>query len=245
MKEHIDTMPIWEAYRLDCECPLCEIHLKNEAIYVDSYLGASVMEPDTRIEVNKRGFCHKHNEMMFNAGNRLSLALITHTYMKDTMALVEAAASNPPQKGGLFKKPAPPSDERAKAAIASCTICERLDYTMSRYIYTMLCMYNDEQAFRDAFAASKGLCLPHYFQVMEMAPKHLHGKRLAEFQETLVRIERENLKRVEGELEWFTQKFDYRNQSKPWGNSQDAVERSINKLRGKCIGEPMLIKPEN
>ena len=30
-------------------------------------------------------------------------------------------------------------------------------------------------------------------------------------------------------------KFDYRNQSKPWGNSRNALERTINRLRGLCI----------
>lgn len=30
-------------------------------------------------------------------------------------------------------------------------------------------------------------------------------------------------------------KFDYRNQSKPWGNSRNALERTVNRLRGRCI----------
>ena len=34
MKQHIDTIPVWEAYQADCECPLCRIRLKNEAMYV-------------------------------------------------------------------------------------------------------------------------------------------------------------------------------------------------------------------
>ena len=71
---------------------------------------------------------------------------------------------------------------------------------------------------------------------MSLFPLPLHGKRLAEFQETLLRIERENLKRVEGELEWFTLKFDYRNSDKPWNNSRDALERAGTKLRGWCVG---------
>ena len=45
----------------------------------------------------------------------------------------------------------------------------------------------------------------------------------------------ENLTRVEKDLEWFTLKFDYRNRDKPWGNSQDAVERSVNKMRGGAV----------
>ena len=31
--------------------------------------------------------------------------------------------------------------------------------------------------------------------------------------------------------------FDYRNADKPWGDSKDALERAVTKLRGWCIGE--------
>jgi hypothetical protein len=41
--------------------------------------------------------------------------------------------------------------------------------------------------------------------------------------------------RREKELQWFTQKFDYRNQEKPWGSSKDAVPRILQKLTGKYM----------
>ena len=47
---------------------------------------------------------------------------------------------------------------------------------------------------------------------------------------------RQNRARMEKDIEWFTLKFDYRNQDKPWGDSKDAVERTVNKLRGWCVG---------
>ena len=103
MREHLDTMPIWEAYRAGCECPLCEIRQKNEAMYIDNFLGASVMEPDTRVEVNQKGFCQRHFAQMFMASNRLGLALMTHTYMKETMARLQKSETAP-QKGGLFRR---------------------------------------------------------------------------------------------------------------------------------------------
>ena len=34
----------------------------------------------------------------------------------------------------------------------------------------------------------------------------------------------------------FTQKFDYRNAEKPWGDSRDAVERAANLLRSGMLG---------
>ena len=42
----------------------------------------------------------------------------------------------------------------------------------------------------------------------------------------------ENLARVKGDLDWMIAKYDYRNASKPWGNSQDALQRSMQKLEG-------------
>ena len=40
------------------------------------------------------------------------------------------------------------------------------------------------------------------------------------------------------DVEWFTLKFDYRNQSKPWGNSKDAVPRAIALLGGEPADAP-------
>ena len=249
-QQHIDTIPVWDAYKADCECPLCRIRLKNEAMYVDNFLGASVMEPSTRVEVNKKGFCPRHFAHMFESGNRLGLALMCHTYLKDTMAALkedgekaramaqgEAGKSFLSRMGG--KKPAgiQEAGEKARAAASTCIICERLGATMDRYVYTLFYMWKHESDFRKAFAASKGLCLEHYGELLSKAQEHLSGKELAEFVNTLVGIEEENLNRMEKEIEWFTLKFDYRNQDKPWGNSQDAVERTINKLRGACVGD--------
>lgn len=221
MRYHIDTIPVWDAYRTDSECPLCDLRAKAEADYVERFLGASVMEPDVRIEVNEKGFCGPHFAMMFAEKNRLGLALMTHTHLQETIAKQEKQTA--PKRGLLTKrKPAPPPD-------ATCVLCERLDHTMNRYLYTVLHLWRTDPAFRKAFEASKGLCIPHAAQLREMAAGD------TAFLVSLDTLQRENLARIEQELEWFTLKFDYRNTDKPWGNSRDAVERAINKLRGKCV----------
>ena len=43
---------------------------------------------------------------------------------------------------------------------------------------------------------------------------------------------KENLARVQADLDWFIAKFDYRNAGADWKNSKDAVSRSMQKLRG-------------
>ncbi len=247
MKQHIDTIPVWDAYKTGCECPLCAIFQKNEDDYVDNFLGASVMEPSRRVEVNEKGFCSKHFKRMFDAGNRLGLALMTDTYMKETIKkLSENAKKAASAAQSEAKKPALARLGRKNADLADaaaqvrelagrCVMCERLDTAMERYIYTLLYMWKHENDFRKAFAESKGMCMEHYARTLAMAQEHLSGKDLAEFVETLTRMELENLERVEKDLEWFTLKFDYRNKDKPWGNSQDAVERSVNKMRGGSV----------
>ena len=48
MRYHIDTIPVWDAMKLEGECPLCALRRKLELGEVERYLGASVMEPDTQ-----------------------------------------------------------------------------------------------------------------------------------------------------------------------------------------------------
>ena len=213
MRQHIDTAPIWEVYKQDCECPLCLLQAKVESANVNYFLGESVMEPDQRIEVNQKGFCPRHFKQLYDAAGKPIFKRIG------------------PKKGASV------AESAAKIADFSqkCVLCERLNDNMERYIYTILYMYRHEAEFPALFARSKGMCLKHYRETLEMSPKHLSGEMLEKFVDTLADLEVENFERLEKELEWFTLKFDYRNEDKPWGNSRDAVKRSVNKLREQII----------
>jgi len=210
MQYQLDTIPVWDAYKTDSECPLCILRARNEDAYADGFLGDSVMDPATRVQVNEKGFCNRHFAMMLPMQNRLGLALITHTYLKNVMARNTIAD-----------------------APKNCILCERLDFTMRRYAYTVVHLWLNDADFRRAFDTAKGLCLPDAALVMEMAETEARGTRRKEFFAILAKLQAENLARVEKELEWFTLKFDYRNRDKPWGESRDALERAIEKLAGK------------
>ncbi|MDR0930061.1 MAG: DUF6062 family protein [Oscillospiraceae bacterium] len=226
MRYHIDTIPVWDAYKKDSECPLCDLQAANEAAYLDNFLGASVMEPAVRIEVNAKGFCRKHFARMLGMQNRLGLALMTHTHLKETLAQLSPPTGT---KGGLFAKKAAPEADAGE----NCILCERLRDTMNRYLFTVLHLYKTDAEFRRVLEGGKGLCLTHYKQLSRMAAEELGGEKGRAFQTMLYDLQRRNMERIEKELEWFTLKFDYRNSDKPWGNSKDAPERAIEKLRGK------------
>lgn len=230
MTEHLDTAPLWDAYRAGGECPLCDLESQNEAAYVETFLGGSVMEPAVRMEVNQKGFCEKHMGRLYAAGNRLGLALMADTRLKEVIARVRAASAAAPDRGGFWKKHAPAPD-----FVGGCVLCERLENTMTRYAATLCWLWGGDEAFKALFAASKGFCVKHYAAVRGAAPGELTGKNLERFLQKLDEVEIENLERVEKDLDGFTQKFDYRNRDKPWGESRDALPRAVNKLRGGAL----------
>lgn len=233
MRYHIDTIPVWDAYKEDSECPLCDLRVKTEQGYVDSFLGASVMEPAVRVEVNEKGFCGPHFAMMLPQKNRLGLALMTHTHLQQTMRELKLTEpSSKKTRKGLFSKT---SAGEAEPAAQTCILCDRLEETMARYVYTVVHLWKTDPAFRQRLEQSKGHCIPHAKQLIAMA-QQTQGRADAEaFAQLITRLEEENLARIEKELKWFTLKFDYRNADKPWGESRDALERAINKLRGKYV----------
>jgi len=252
MKYHLDTIPVWDAYHENSECPLCILEDKAEKSYVESFLGGSVMEPDTRIEVNDKGFCPHHNKLLYKAQNRLGLALMTHTHtletikkMKKEIEKVENALKNPDKtpRSLLKKLSGEGSADNAVKEYASwlsnhcssCIICDRINYSINRYAYTIIHLWEHDQEFRKAMNQSRGFCLAHLPAVLNMAAERLSKTKQAEFISELNKLTLDNMDRLEKELHWFTQKFDYRNQDKPWGNSKDAVPRMLQKLTGEYM----------
>lgn len=259
MKETIYTIPVNEAFETPCECPLCKLENRFENDRVNYYLGPSLMEPENRIETNETGFCAEHFAMMYDTqANRLGLGLMIHTHLceqnerfgkisglngKESRQTDEDADANDPKpvKRSFFAslKNGGDSTKAADAILkyideqqSSCCICRDLEKTMERYCEVITHMYFSEKEFRDRFDRGLGFCMPHLAMLIRAAKKNLSGSRQETFLNAVIRMQADNLKRIEGEVEWFTKKFDYRNKDADWGNSRDAVSRSIEKLTG-------------
>ena len=233
MKEQLYTIPVNDAFAVDCECPVCSMYDSLEKDAIEFTMGPSYMEDDIRMETNKIGFCTHHVKQLYKHQNRLGLALILHTHMQRTNRdLEDLLSSDKPVKKGLFAKKtenASPVTEYIENLNQSCYICNRIDRIFARYLATIYHCYEHDEEFRRKFAASKGFCTKHFGMLYEGAPSSLSGKRLPEFIKTPNEVYLTNMKRVTDDLEWFTDKFDYRNEDKPWKNSKDALPRSMNK----------------
>jgi len=253
MRYHIDTIPVWDAMKLDGECLLCALERKTELGEAERYLGASVMEPDTRVQVNKKGFCRHHHAMLYGMSNRLGHALMLESHMIEIREKTEKiwkkmdGAAETLKGIGLAGK----LSGKAKGAEAivresaaelaemagSCLMCETIEENMQRYLHTFFHLYQNDTDFRTRFSNGKGLCLPHTARLLEAAEKELGPKELGELITTLTRVQKENLDRMQEDISWFIKKFDYRFEKESWGNSKDAVERTVNKVRGWCVGK--------
>ena len=228
MREQLYTIPVNEALDADCECPVCAMYQELEKASLEYTLGPSYMEDDVRMVTDKIGFCAPHAKELYRRQNRLGLALILKTHLDRTINDVERLSKGPVMGGGLFKKKSDaPVVEYLKKINCSCFVCERVEHVFERYIATIFYLYEKEGDFRDKLSQCKGFCNEHYALLYEQAPLQLSGRYLDEFVEMLNEVYLSNLKRVRDDLEWFTDKFDYRNADAPWKNSKDALPRTI------------------
>ncbi len=255
MKEKIYTIPVTEAFALDCECPMCVLEKRFEDEFTDYILGPSLMEPDGRMETNEKGFCLRHAEILYNKrSNMLGLGLILDTHLQEQTKKLRTSFENNLE---ALEKDADQSfvktitnrlssrqtdgqkyiDElisHLKALEGMCAVCSKLDYTMDRYVDVILYLWFKESDFRKLFASKKGFCLKHLRLLLEGTKKYLNSRESALFVKHLMTQQLDNLERIQKEVNWFTKKFDYRNSDAPWGNSRDALPRSIQKLVGYC-----------
>lgn len=250
MKEQIHTIPLNEAFDSGDECPFCWLARKAEQSAIRYVVGpsASYMEPDVRGATDARGFCSQHLKKLHEYGNTLGNALILQTHFAGLLEefQAEAAEFQMPEKKKLFGKKKQPETtpywKRLQERNRRCYLCEKNEYNMGRYYDTFFALLKEPE-FRAKVEHSKGFCLHHFSQVMELAEDKLPNSQRDWFYPTVMKLMEENLIRVKEDLDWFVGMFDYRHQGADWKNSKDAVRRTMQKLRSGYPADPPY-KPE-
>lgn len=233
MKEQIYTIPVNDAFRTECECPVCAMKHVLERSSVEYAMGPSYMEDDIRMETDRMGFCRRHMQLIAEENNKLGLALVVKTHMDKVIRDVEKLGRKRAQPKGILKRTAcDPVAAYLRELEASCFICRRIENSFQRYISTIFSLWKNDEDFRKLYESSKGFCNEHYRILIEEAPKQLMGKQAGEFLEVTDRLYLRNMERVRDDVEWFINKFDYRYQDEPWKNAKDSLPRALTKLNG-------------
>lgn len=232
MKEQLYTIPVNDAFQSECECPLCKMKQELERNAIEYTLGPSYMEDDNRAMTDEVGFCEKHIQDLYQEKNRLGLALILSTHMAKVTKDLKALSSNSMPTGkSLFRKQTETTGVGAyvNQLSHSCFICNRMNNTFDRYVDTVFHLYKKDSEFPAQFKKSKGFCTYHYALLYDRAGSVLSKDTLEHFIQDLQDVYFSNMERMQEDIEWFINKFDYRYQNEPWKNSKDALPRAVMK----------------
>ena len=251
MKEKLYTIPLNDAVNANDECPFCFIERKLEQDLMDFVLGSgsSYMESDVREETDKAGFCRAHFKKMFDYGNTLGNSWILKTYYQKLLAEMEKQFRGySPVKMGFFDKKKN-REERANQIGRwtlekehSCYICNRFRNEYPRYMDTFLYLYEKDSGFKEKVLSGKGFCLTHFGDLCEHAELNLKENQKKAFFSPLFDLMQKNMNRLDEDISWLIEKFDYENKDADWKNSKDALQRGMQKLKGSYPADPVYKK---
>ncbi|MBE6778069.1 MAG: hypothetical protein E7541_01635 [Ruminococcaceae bacterium] len=223
MRYDITNIPVGEVFEEQDGCPICRLRNKLEERAVEYITGAAMMEPDIRMETNKQGFCIDHYRMMLAQRNRLGVALILESHLAEMEKQVFAGV---PVLGKSAKKQA----KDAADAAHSCFVCRQVDNAMVKMLATVCRTWETQSDFRRLFEEQPCLCLPHFSALVQASQGAISKKGQGDFAAAASRLAREYLVQLKGDVRHFCDMYDYRNANNPdadWGNSKDAVERTV------------------
>ncbi len=246
MKEALYKIPLIDAFRSDDECPFCIIEKDLENKALDFVVGSdSYMQSDIREETDKTGFCRDHLKKMFDFGNAQGNGLILNTHFRKLISqFTDLLSSYRPPKASLreklpllsksfsFDDPVDPIAAWCASKDVSCYMCDHMKKSYERYIDTFFFLFKNEPDFKEMLKDCKGFCLHHFGNIMEASRSCLSAAQLEELTGILFPLMEKNLSRVQEDVSWFCDKFDYRNKDADWKNSRDAIQRGMQKLRG-------------
>ena len=224
MREDICTIPINEIFGPKEGCPICRMRDMLEERLTRYITGAAMMEPDVRIETNRLGFCKDHFNGILSVGHRLSLALILESHLHEVEEKV------------LFSK----NDKMAEKKIASairdfektCFICEQIDKNIEHLMDSTMNMWTNEEEFRQLYEEQPYVCLSHCATLLD-ASGRVPKKYRKDFVSVTKKLSSKYLDVLQSDTTHFCRMFDYRNADGDWGNSKDAIERSMQYLTSR------------
>ena len=247
MKEQIYMIPLNDAVNADDECPFCHIEREIEQDLLDFVLGSgsSYMDSNIRDHTDIQGFCREHFKKMFDYGNTLGNGWILKTHYKRMLnEFDKQTKAYSPSRISLKDKlkrngtTSNPVSMWVKEKEDSCYICNYYKEHYARYLDTFFMMYQKDDEFRMKIKNGKGFCLIHFGDLCEALPYKVPEKDQADFYNMLCELTRKNLGRVSDDIAWLIEKFDYRNKEADWKNSKDAIQRSMQKLKGGYPADP-------
>ena len=145
MRSDICSIPVEEVFEPKEGCPVCRMRNMLENRMAEYITGAAMMEPEVRKVTNEKGFCLRHYKMILSRKNRLSVALMLESHLKEMEKKIKSPV--------------------AKAETSRCFMCDEVERNMTALISNTLKKYESDMEFRRLFEKQETLCLPHFYEL--------------------------------------------------------------------------------
>ncbi len=236
IKYQLETIPVWDGITSESECFLCDLMQQAEQDSLKFYLGASVMNPETRVKVNNLGFCQKHTTLLVQSGSPNAMAVLWESHFAETRNQLKSSLVDLKSTHNLKKTVAKLSTTiNNRVRDNNCLICQRMEDRLNRYCFTVAYLWGQDQNFREAFSKSKGFCLVHMTKILELSLEALDSKQQKEFAKAMSDLQERNLERVAHDLWYMTEHYKSENLNKPWNGCEDAQKRAVFKEIGNLF----------
>ena len=220
MRYDITNIPVAEVFEEGDGCPICRLRNTLEKRAVEYITGAAMMEPDIRLETNKKGFCLTHYRQMLGQRNRLSVALTMESRLEELEKQIFS--------GSFIGKAAKKQAKDAAAALTTCYVCEQMEDAMTKMLATVCRTWEGQKDFRDLFERQDSLCLPHFSALVEASAGAMSKKAQPDFAKEASKLAKNYLNTLRADVHHFCGMYDHSNAgNNDWGNSKDSIERSV------------------
>lgn len=235
MKIQLETIPVWDGVKSGSECFLCDLMEGAEKHALSYHLGPAIMVPEIRVKMNAKGYCPEHFVKLAEMNKAQALGLMSDTFYKESNKYYEPLFSSISKSSSLgkTKKLIKSLSLEFEKREEGCLVCEMMEDRLLRYIATIALMYEDDKDFKPALLESKGFCIHHSHEIFRHAEESIRGDTLNAFLKDITALLETNLKRVNHDIWWLTQKYKSENKDKDWDGCEDAAPRGVQKMVGK------------
>jgi len=155
-------------------CPICTLVQESVDGFFEAFLYEKVNDVGLRSRFNRdNGLCNRHVYQLLARHDGLSIAVLYRPLLEQVAHAVRSGEDAPSQSG-------------------RCLVCDGEREAEERYIGELVAFLDDDEL-RSSFAASSGLCLPHFEMARKAASPaaawfvELHARQFDELLESVKR----------------------------------------------------------
>jgi len=205
-------------------CAICNLTERDVNRFLDSHLYEYVNTPETHADIRaSRGLCATHAGHLVEFGASVLGITILHAAIMDELLKTAESSRGGSSFGRLFGSGSTNLANRLEPT-GECMACQAMERAESQHI-TSVAEHINEQEMHDAFAASDGLCLPHFRQVLRAVPDSRRADMLTQLQLPKWRA-------LKAELDMLADKYDVNHADEAVGAEADSWRRALIMVSG-------------